>query len=59
MTFALVTNSCAISGISETERTICRELRADLPTASTADTERTKQELAGFLDVYYAICGRG
>jgi hypothetical protein len=42
---------------SATSDTICRELRRDLPTSSTQDTERSKAENADFRDVFKAVCG--
>ncbi|WP_420344630.1 hypothetical protein [Paenirhodobacter sp.] len=48
--------SCAAQGASETERTICRELRRDLPTYSTRDTAETLQSGAQFIRTFNAIC---
>lgn len=56
MMTALAMTGCVSTGGSETERTLCRELKRDLPTASSADTEQTKQELADFLDVFHGVC---
>ena len=44
------------SATTETERTICRELRRDLPTYSTRDTEATKEAGARFLELFREIC---
>ncbi|HEY0213938.1 MAG TPA: hypothetical protein VGC40_10190 [Paenirhodobacter sp.] len=41
---------------TETSRTICRELRADLPTYSTRDTAETLKSGARFVTVFNAIC---
>jgi hypothetical protein len=49
-------SGCASTGVSETERTICRELRMDLPSFSTNDTAQTMAEAARFLDVFEAVC---
>jgi len=58
LTVPLLTSGCAnMTALSETERTICRELRRDLPTSSTQDTERPKAENADFRDVFQAVCG--
>lgn len=54
---SLLTTGCMKVGGSETEATICRELRRDLPTYSRADTEQTKREGADFLDTFGAVCG--
>ncbi len=54
---ALLISGCATTGASETETTICRELRRALPTWSQDDTERSKAEGARFLDVFEAACG--
>ena len=48
--------SCAAQGGSVTERTICRELRRDLPTYSTRDTAETLASGARFQAVFNAIC---
>lgn len=48
--------SCAAPGGSETERTICREMRRDLPTYSTRDTAETLASGARFQAVFSAIC---
>lgn len=41
---------------TETERTICRELRRELPTLSTQDTLQTKREAERFFVVFDAVC---
>lgn len=53
----LLLSGCAQVGTSETEATICRELRRDLPTYSTRDTPETLDAGAQFLDVFAAVCG--
>ena len=59
----LVTSIAALSGCvvtggyEQTERTICRELRMDLPTYSKLDTALTLDAGARFLDVFDAVCG--
>lgn len=59
MTFvAILASGCANAiGASETERTICRELRADLPTYSRRDTPETLAAGARFVEVFAAVCG--
>lgn len=53
----LLTSGCAsLTDASETERTICRELRNALPTWSVEDTEQSKREAADFLSVFSAVC---
>jgi len=52
---ALLT-SCAMPIGSATEATICRELRADLPTYSRADTPDTLASGARFVAVFHAVC---
>lgn len=54
---ALPLTACMQPGASETERTICRELRADLPTWSRRDTPETLAAGARFVDVFEAVCG--
>ncbi|RRH71281.1 hypothetical protein [Falsigemmobacter faecalis] len=48
---------CAMQGGSETERSICRELRADLPSYSQQDTAQTLEEGARFQLVFAGVCG--
>jgi len=53
-------NACTVpgaSGITETERAICRELARDLPTYSRADTPETLASGARFVAVFEAVCG--
>lgn len=57
-TIAMLTSGCAMQGGSETEATICRELRAALPAWSARDTERSKEEGARFVAVFGAACGK-
>ena len=54
---ALVTTGCATTTGSVTEETICSELRAELFTMSTQDTEQSKIGYADFLDMFEAVCG--
>lgn len=54
----LLTTGCASVAGSETERTICRELRRELPTLSSKDTQRTKEEADRFFEVFEAVCGK-
>lgn len=59
LTSALLMSGCVTtmpSGTTETERTICRELRRDLPTYSTDDTDATKEAGVRFLTTFRAIC---
>lgn len=49
-------SGCATTAGSETERTICRELRKALPTYSTSDTKETLESGARFLDIFEAVC---
>lgn len=54
---AAALSGCAVTANSgATERAICRELRTDLPTYSTADTAETLAAGARFLDVFEAVC---
>lgn len=48
--------ACADYEGSETSRTICREMRTDLPTYSTRDTAETLQSGARFVRTFNAIC---
>ena len=54
---AMLLTGCVKSGGSATERTICRELRADLPTYSRRDTPETLAAGARFVEVFAAVCG--
>jgi hypothetical protein len=54
---ATLTSGCATTGGSATERAICGELRASLPSWSSADTVQSRTEAAEFLDVFEAVCG--
>lgn len=49
--------ACTQPGASETERTICRELRADLPTWSRRDTPESLDAGARFVATFNAVCG--
>lgn len=53
---ATLTTGCASTGGSETERALCGELRASLPSWSAADTVQSRTEGAAFLDVFSAVC---
>lgn len=44
------------SATTETERTICRELRRDLPSYSRRDTTETLESGARFISVFDAVC---
>ena len=48
---------CAATGHSATEKSLCSELRADLPSYSRRDTDQTKAEGVRFLATFHAICG--
>ena len=52
---ALLTGCQPLAG-SATSNTICRELRADLPTYSRADTPDTLASGARFVAVFHAVC---
>lgn len=54
---ATLMTGCATTAGSETEQTICRELRASLPTWSSEDSFQSRKEAAEFLDVFEAVCG--
>lgn len=54
---ALLTSACGNAGnYGETERSICRELRRELPTYSAKDTEQSKLEGERFFAVFDAVC---
>jgi hypothetical protein len=59
LTLAALTNACATPGGSETERAICRELRAALPTWQVQDTAQSKDDGARFMAAFEAACRRG
>ena len=52
----MLLSACDPMGGSETERTLCGELRTDLPSWSSADSEQSQAEGADFLDVFAAVC---
>lgn len=56
-TAGMLMTGCASVAGSETDRTICRELRRELPSYSRHDTQRTKEEADRFFAVFEAICG--
>jgi hypothetical protein len=49
-------NGCGSINVSETSRTVCRELARDLPTYSVKDTPETLESGAKFIEVYNAVC---
>lgn len=56
LTIVALMTGCTSMGGSVTERTICTELRRDLPTWSTQDTEQSKRQGADFIETFNAIC---
>ncbi|MDV7402584.1 hypothetical protein RZS08_64780 [Arthrospira platensis SPKY1] len=56
---AILLTGCSVPGGSATEAAFCRELRADLPTYSRADTPETLASGARFVAVFEAVCGAG
>jgi hypothetical protein len=56
MMAAILLSGCATPGGSETERTICRELRLSLPSWSSRDTPETLAAGARFIAVFEAVC---
>lgn len=52
----ILLSACVKPDASATERTICRELRADLPTWSSRDTPETLASGARFVAVFEAVC---
>lgn len=56
-TLALLTSGCARPVASGTEAAVCDALRADLPTWSRQDTERSRIEGARFVATFDAVCG--
>lgn len=57
MLAAMLLTGCVRPGGSETEQTICRELRRDLPTWSQRDTPETLASGARFVVTFEAVCG--
>lgn len=53
---AMLTSSCGISGGSATSQAICDELRVDLPSYSSRDTDQSKAEGLRFLRTFDAVC---
>lgn len=51
-----LSSGCTKPVVSGTERTACRELRADLPTWSRRDTAETLASGARFIAVFDAVC---
>ena len=58
VTLVLLTSACGpvATSATETERTICRELREALPTWSSQDTLQSREEGDRFLTVFEAVC---
>ncbi|RWR06002.1 hypothetical protein [Paenirhodobacter populi] len=58
LTPLILSTGCAPEAISgtDTSRTICRELRRDLPTYSRSDTPETLASGARFVTSFNAIC---
>ena len=52
----ILLSACATGGGFETERSLCRELRTDLPTWSSRDTPETLAAGARFITVFEAVC---
>ena len=52
----ILLSACASQNVSETERSICRELARDLPSYSVMDTYETLRSGARFIEVFEAIC---
>lgn len=52
----LLWSGCARPDGSATEHTICRELRADLPSWSRRDTAQTLASGARLIAVFEAVC---
>lgn len=48
---------CGMQASSGTERTVCRELRADLPSYSRQDTAETLASGARFSLIFQGVCG--
>ena len=57
-TIALSLSACANGAAygTETERTLCRELREVLPTYSALDTQQTLEDGDRFLTVFDEVC---
>lgn len=53
-----LSGGCAMQAGSETERSICRELRADLPTWSRYDTPESLAQGARFVTVFEGVCNQ-
>jgi len=51
-------SGCGLQGIyaTETERTLCRELRSALPTWSVNDTQQSRDEGSLFIAVFNGLC---
>lgn len=45
-----------VPAVTESERTLCRELRADLPSWSAEDTPTSLEEGARFIEVFEGLC---
>ena len=54
---AMLLNGCAsVATFGQTEATICRELRRDLPSYSARDTQATLDAGAKFIEIFEAVC---
>lgn len=59
LTLLTLSTGCVPVATSETERAMCHELRADLPSFSTRDTAETLAGGARFITVFEAVCKNG
>lgn len=57
LTVLMLLSSCAVPAGSETEATICRELRREFPSWSSRDTPETLASGARFTAVFEVVCG--
>lgn len=53
----MLTGCSETVGGSATEAAVCDELRRDLPSWSTQDTEQSRMEGARFVATFEAVCG--
>lgn len=56
LSLTILSGGCTRPVVSGTEHTICRELRADMPTWSRRDTAETLASGARFITVFEAVC---
>ena len=56
MTSVLAMTACATTGGSESEETVCREIRAELWNMDPSATEADKIAYADLLDVFKSVC---